>query len=238
MSGDLRPSAASSPVSVLVLCSRRRWGVGSGAAWLCLAAGRPWGAAAGEAVVAPSAEPARVPRTGTSQRPRPYFEKQLPREVIECHIFKGELEAAGAELCAQQAPTHTHHAGAVGFRAHRSARKGMLGQRTQRHALGLCPRRGQTGRCPLSVCRTPAPGLASPTVLGSDSAARAGPGVRSLRGVGRADPALQSAGSRSPAFGPTRGRAGAQGQTLLGAHVPADEGPNKPCPETEAVDMR
>lgn len=58
--------------------------------------------------MAPSAEPARVPRTGTARRPRPYFEKQLPREVIECHIFKGELEAAGAELCAQQAPTHTH----------------------------------------------------------------------------------------------------------------------------------
>lgn len=114
----------------------------------------------------------------------------------------------------------------------------MLGQRTQRRALGPCPRRGRTGRCPLSVCRTPAPGLASPTVLGSDSAACAGPGVRSLRGVGRADPALQSAGSGSSAFRPTRGRAGAQGQTLLGAHVPADEGPNKPCPETEAVDMR
>lgn len=58
--------------------------------------------------MAPSAEPARVPRTGMARRPRPYFEKQLPREVIECHIFKGELEAAGAELCAQQAPTHTH----------------------------------------------------------------------------------------------------------------------------------
>lgn len=53
-----------------------------------------------------------------------------------------------------------------------------------------------------------------------------------------ADPALQSAGSGSPAFRPTRGRAGAQGQTLLVAHEPADEGPNKPCPETEAVDMR
>lgn len=126
--------------------------------------------------MAPSAEPARVPRTGTARRPRPYFEKQLPREVIECHIFKGELEAAGAELCAQQAPTHTHHAGAVGFRAHRS-RSGRGCWDRGRSGAPLDPARGVGGRAVVPFRSVGPPPRASPARLCSGPIRRPAPAL-------------------------------------------------------------